>query len=210
MSLLRLERPAAREPDGLLVLHHGRGTDERDLMGLADVLDPAGRLHVVSPRAPLELAGSPGFHWYRVPRVGYPDPDTFWAARTALGELHDTLWEQTGIPPSATIFGGFSMGTVMSYTMALDPDRPAVAGILGFSGFVPTVEGWAPDLTRTGTRAFVAHGRQDPVMEVEFAHTARELLSDAGLDVEYHESDVAHSIDPGHLAAAVRWLETVV
>ena len=40
--LTYLERPAATAPEGLLVLHHGRGTDERDLLGLADALDPGG------------------------------------------------------------------------------------------------------------------------------------------------------------------------
>ena len=83
------------------MLHHGRGTDERDLLGLADALDPERRLQVVTPRAPLGLPGSPGYHWYLVPRVGYPDHDTFHAARAALAELHDGLWEETGSGPSA-------------------------------------------------------------------------------------------------------------
>ena len=96
-GLVQLERPAAAEPQGLLVLHHGRGTDEADLLRLADHLDPAGRLRVVTPRAPLTLPGSPGFHWYLVPRVGYPDPETFFAARAALAGLHDRLWEETGV-----------------------------------------------------------------------------------------------------------------
>ena len=39
-ALVYRERPAAGEPAGLLVLHHGRGADEHDLLGLADVLDP--------------------------------------------------------------------------------------------------------------------------------------------------------------------------
>src|SRR3954470_24163960 len=120
--LFQLERAAVAEPEGLLVLHHGRGTDERDLIGLADLLDPQRRLHVVTPRAPLELPGSPGYHWYLVPRVGYPDRATFDAAREALAELHDRLWAQTGIEPSRTVFGGFSMGTVMSYATALSAD----------------------------------------------------------------------------------------
>lgn len=209
--LASLGRPATGEPDGLLVLHHGRGTDERDLLGLADVLDPEQRLHVVTPRAPLTLPGSPGYHWYRVPRVGYPDPDTFRAARGALAQLHDELWGRTGVDPSRTVLGGFSMGTVMSYAMALGADRPAVAGILAFSGFVPSVEGWQPQFEdRLGTRAFVAHGRQDPIMEIEFAHRARELLQAGGLDVEYHESDVGHQIDPAHVPAAVEWLRGTI
>lgn len=205
--LVYLERPAGDGPEGLLVLHHGRGTDERDLLGLADVLDPERRLRVVTPRAPLSLPGSPGYHWYLVPRVGYPDPDSFHAARAALADLHDRLWEETGIGPERTVLGGFSMGSVMSYAMGLGGDRPAVAGILAFSGFVPIVDGWEPAFEdRQATRAFIAHGRRDPIMEVGFAQRARELLEAGGLAVTYRESDIGHQIDPAHLADATAWL----
>ena len=207
-ALVHRERPAAGEPQRLLVLHHGRGADEHDLLGLADVLDRDQRLHVVTPRAPLQLPGWPGHHWYVVPRVGYPDPDTFRAAYDKLAALHDELWERTGLTPEQTVFGGFSMGSVMSYSLGLGGDRPAPAGILAFSGFVPTVAGWQPDLVgRRGLRAFVAHGRRDPVIGVQFAHRARDLLEGGGLDVEYHESDAGHHIDPAHVPAAVRWLD---
>ena len=204
-DLTYLERPADGQAAGLLVLHHGRGSDERDLLSLADVLDPARRLHVVTPRAPLTLGG-PGYHWYVVPRVGYPDADTFRSAYTALGAFHDELWQRTGIGPEATVFGGFSMGSVMSYALGLGPDRPAPAGILAFSGFVPAVEGWEPVLPRP-TRVFVAHGRADPIIEVGFARRAQQLLEHAGMDVEYHEGDYGHWIEPAALAAATRWLE---
>lgn len=208
-TLIHQARPAAGSAEGLLVLHHGRGADEQDLLGLADVLDPQRRLHVVTPRAPLQLPGWPGHHWYVVPRVGYPDPDTFWAAHAKLASFHDELWERTGIAPEHTVFGGFSMGSVMSYALGLDASRPAPAGILAFSGFVPTVEGWQPDVAgraERGLRAFVAHGRQDPVMPVSFARTARDLLQAGGVEVDYHESDAAHHIDPAHVPAAVAWL----
>jgi phospholipase/carboxylesterase len=205
-----LERSPAGDPEGLLVLHHGRGTYERDLLGLADALDPEARLHVVTPRAPLSLPGSPGFHWYLVPRVGYPDHDTFHAARSTLAELHDGLWERTGIGPERTVLGGFSMGTVMSYTMALDPGRPAVAGILAFGGFIPVVEDWEPAFgDRQGTRAFIAHGRRDPVIDIDFAHRARDLLTLEGMEVEYHESEIGHQVDPVHLSYASEWLRGV-
>lgn len=200
------ERPAAGAADGLLVLHHGRGADEADLLGLADVLDPARRLHVVSPRAPLSIPGWPGFHWYLVPRVGYPDPETFHAAYAALAELHDGLWADTGLGPERAVLGGFSMGSVMSYALGLGPDRPGPAGILAFSSFVPVVEGWEPDLEGRTTRVFVTHGRLDPVMGVELGRSAVELLRRGSLDVEYHESDAAHHIDPVHIAPAVEWL----
>ena len=210
-ELVHRERPADGEPAGLVVLHHGRGADEHDLLGLADVLDPQRRLHVVTPRAPLRVPGWPGHHWYLVPRVGYPDHDSFHAAYAQLTAFHDELWERTGVAPDRTVFGGFSMGSVMSYATGLGPDRPAPAGILAFSGFVPTVDGWEPSLAdRTATRAFVAHGRHDPIMDVTFARRAKELLEAGGLPVEYHESDAAHHIDPAHVPAAVDWLTGTV
>lgn len=210
-SLTHLERPAAGAPAGLLVLHHGRGTDERDLLGLADLLDPEGRLRVVTPRAPLTLPGSPGYHWYLVPRVGHPDPETFHAARAALAELHDVLWEETGVGPERTVLGGFSMGAVMSYAMGLGADRPAVAGILAFSGFVPVVDGWEPSPTdRQATRAFVSHGSRDPIIAVDFGRRARDLLAAGGLEVEYRESELGHQIDPSHLSDARGWLSEVL
>src|SRR3954453_15031016 len=127
------EREAAGEPIGLLILHHGRGADENDLLPLADVLDPERRLHVVTPQGPLQLPGWPGHHWYVVPRVGYPDPDTFRAAYDKLAAFPDELGERTGLTPGQTIFGGFSMGSVMSYSLGLGGERPAPAGILAFS-----------------------------------------------------------------------------
>jgi phospholipase/carboxylesterase len=206
-SLAYQERAAAGEPRGLLVLHHGRGTDERDLLPLADMLDPERRLHVVSARAPLQLHGSPGYHWYHVPRVGFPDADSFAASYGALAELHDELWERTGVTAGDTVLGGFSMGTVMSYALGLGADRPAPAGIMAFSGFVPTVQSWEPSLAdRGGTRVLIAHGRGDPVISVEFARQARELLQDAGLEVDYRESGAQHSIDPADIPRARNWL----
>src|SRR5438270_12565172 len=113
-TLIVRERPAAGQPEGLLILHHGRGSDENDLLPLADLIDPNRRLHVVTPRAPLQLAGWPGYHWYLVERVGYPDPKTFHSSYRQLAALHDELWRRHEIDPARTVVGGFSMGTVMS------------------------------------------------------------------------------------------------
>jgi phospholipase/carboxylesterase len=211
MLTFRERGAATDEPEGLLILHHGRGTDELDLLPLADALDPERRLHVVTPRAPLQIPGWPGNHWYIVPRVGYPDPETFAAAYGALTELHDSVWDRVGVPPERTVLGGFSMGTVMSYALGLGADRPAPAGILAFSGFVPTVEGWSPDLeSRADTRVFIAHGRHDHVIDVEFARRARTLLEGAGLSVDYGESAAAHNIDPRDVPRAQAWVAKVL
>ena len=202
------ERQADGEPRGLLILHHGRGADETDLLALGEALDPEQRWHVVAPRAPLQLPGSPGFHWYVVPRVGYPDPETFSRAYAGLSAFHDHVAEASAIPLAQTVLAGFSMGSVMSYATGLAAPRPAPAAVLAFSGFVPTVPGWAPALqSRQGLPVFVVHGRRDPVIPIDFAHRARQTLQAGGLDVSYHESDAAHEIDLAHLAAARTWLK---
>jgi phospholipase/carboxylesterase len=203
--------PAGGEASGLLVLHHGRGTDEHDLLGLGEVLDPQRRLRVITPRAPLQLPGSPGYHWYVVPRVGYPDPATFHAAYASLGELHDELWRRTGLGPERTVLGGFSMGAVMSYALALSADRPPPAGVMAFSGFIPVVEGWqAHPGDRSGMRVLIAHGREDPVIAVDFARRARAQLTAASLRVDYHESPGGHEIVPAHIPLARTWLGQLI
>jgi len=208
-GLVYAERLAQDDPAGLLVLHHGRGADELDLLPLADVIDPRRRLQVVAPRAPLTLPGGPGYHWYLVPRVGYPDRDTFRAAYEALGGFHDEFWRRLGIGPEQTVLGGFSMGSVMSYALGLGPDRPAPAGILAFSGFIPTVDGWEPQIPR-GTASFIAHGHEDPIIDVEFGRKARRLLADAGMDVDYVETDAGHTIEPTTIRQASDWLSRVL
>ncbi len=73
------------------------------------------------------------------------------------------------------------------------------------------MEGWQPQLgDRIGLHALIAHGRRDPIIEVGFAQRARDLLAANGLDVEYHESDAAHHIDPAHVPAAMHWLSRVI
>jgi phospholipase/carboxylesterase len=108
------------------------------------------------------------------------------------------------------VLGGFSMGAVMSYAMALSAERPPVAGILAFNGFVPIVEDWQPSLEdRRATAVFIAHGRNDPIMEIGFARRARELLEAGGLEVTYSESEVGHQIDPRDVTVAADWLSRV-
>jgi phospholipase/carboxylesterase len=196
-------RPAAGEPHGALVLMHGRGADEHDLSPFLDLLDPDRRLVGLTPGGPLFLAPG-GRHWYVVPRVGYPDPDTF---RASYELLQRDVPQLTGVPWERTILGGFSQGTVMAYALGLGAGRPTPAGIVALSGFIPTVEAWSADLDRPGLPVWIAHGRRDPVIGVEFAQAARDALTAAGADVTYREHDGAHHVDPRALAELPAWVQ---
>jgi phospholipase/carboxylesterase len=208
MNLLHhVVRPAAAEPGGALVLFHGRGVDERDLAPLLDELDPQRRLVGLAPRAPFQLPGAPGYHWYAVREIGFPDPDTFLSGFERVATWLDAVAASTGVPAERTVLGGFSQGAVMSYALGLAAGLPVPAAILAMSGFIPTVEGWQADLeSRRGLPVAITHGTLDPVIGVEFGRAARELLEQAGLDVTYRESPIGHGIDPRHLPELAQWL----
>ena len=194
MTLRALERPAAGEAAGALVLLHGRGADERDLQPLLDAIDPARRLHGYTPRAPLALPPG-GAHWYAVPRVGFPDPATFAEGFGALQEWFDAL----PFPAERIVLGGFSQGAVMSYALGLGAGRPRPAALIALSGFIPVVDGWEPDLAPPLPPILAAHGIQDPVIPVEFGRRVRTQLEEAGAELDYREFPGGHWIDPGLL-----------
>ncbi|HEU4703083.1 MAG TPA: phospholipase [Conexibacter sp.] len=206
--LAHATRPAAGAPQGALVLLHGRGTDERDLLPLADALDPERRLVAVAPRGPWTFPGQPGGHWYLVRRVGFPDLDTFVPTQARLGAWLDALPDALGVPWERTVLGGFSQGAVMSFALGLGPQRPAPAGILALSGFIPNVPGYDPVLEgRAGFPVALGHGTADPVISVDFAHQARERLLGAGADLLYRETPgMGHTIDPAFVPALRDWL----
>jgi phospholipase/carboxylesterase len=203
-------RPAAGAPDGALVLLHGRGTDEFDLLPLLDALDPERRLVGLTPRAPLSLPPG-GAHWYVVRQVGYPDRETFDASFEGLSAWLDALPPELGVPWERVVLGGFSMGAVMSYATALGPGRPTPAGVMALSGFMPTVEGFELELDRARRLPVaIAHGTADPVISVEFGRDARRRLEAAGADVTYRESPVPHTIDPAIVPDLRHWLAAAI
>jgi phospholipase/carboxylesterase len=192
-------REARGEPEGALVLLHGRGTSEDDLFPLLDELDPDRRLVGITPRGPLSLPPG-GAHWYIVRRVGFPDPSTFEPTLEKLTGWFDSLPDALGVPIEKTVLGGFSQGAVMTYALGLGEGRPKPAAIVALSGFMPTVEGyWALDEELDGYPAALCHGRFDPIIEVGFGREAKERLEKAGADVMWRESPMQHTIDPEYI-----------
>ena len=195
-DLVHRYRPAAGEPEGALVLLHGRGVDENDLFPLLDLLDPDQRLAAFTPRAPLQPPGHTGNHWYVIGSVGYPDRETFDSTYGLLGSWLEAVGEETGVPMERTVLGGFSQGGVMSYAMGLGPGRPVPAAIVALSCFVPKVDGWAPDFQdRASLPVYHSHGVNDPIIGIEFGRAAAELLQ-GNVDLTYREHPGGHTIDP--------------
>jgi len=194
-------RAAAGEVEGALVLFHGRGANEHDLVPLLDALDPERRLVGITPRGPLALPPG-GAHWYAIAELGYPDPATFRPTFRAVSEWLDSL----GLPWERTILGGFSQGAVISHALALAAGRPRPAAVVALSGFIPTVEGLDLELEPPLPRYAIGHGTYDPVIGVEWARDAKARLEAAGADVTYRESPMPHTVDPRFVAELRPWL----
>jgi phospholipase/carboxylesterase len=208
VTIEALTRPAAGDPEGLLVLFHGRGADEHDLYALLDALDPEGRLLGVTPRGPLSFPPG-GAHWYALHELGYPDPATFDETYPRVADWLDGVREAYGIPPERTILGGFSQGAVMTYALGLGKGHPRPAALVALSGFVPTVPGFELGLEPPLPPVAIGHGSYDQVIGVEWGRRARTLLEEAGALVLYREYPLPHSVDPTFLRELAAWLPRV-
>ncbi len=204
-ELRALERPAAGESEGALVLFHGRGADEYDLFPLLDALDPDRRLLGLAPRGPLSLPPG-GAHWYELGELGKPPAETFHPTFALASEWLDGI----GVRIDRTVLGGFSQGAMMAYALGLGAGRPRPAGIIALSGFLPQVDGFDYDLAPPLPPIAIAHGTLDPVIGVDWGRRARAQLETAGADVLYHEAPIPHTIDPAFLMELRPWLAAAI
>jgi phospholipase/carboxylesterase len=115
------------------------------------------------------------------------------------------------VPLERTVLGGFSQGCVMSWALGLAAGRQRPAGIIGLSGFMPTVEGFRLDLDGLGGYPVaIAHGTLDSVISVDWGRQARDRMEAAGASVTYHESAVPHTVDPAVIPILAAWLGEVI
>ena len=186
-----------------LILLHGYGADEQDLLPIAHALDP--RLRAVSLQGPLSLGG-PARAWFHLRQDAQGISFDPAQARAALTAAADAVEEIARTSPRPILLG-FSQGAAMALGVLLT--RPElVAGVLSLSG-VPPLLGAQEIAAREklqGLPAFVAHGTQDPLLPVELAHGLRDQLTGLGLAVTYREYPMGHMVLPEELAAARAWL----
>ncbi|GIW11284.1 MAG: phospholipase/carboxylesterase [Dehalococcoidia bacterium] len=192
----RPARPSAHPP-GLLVVH-GWGADEHDLLGLAPWLDE--RLLIVSPRAPLRLDW--GYGWYRFLPGRGAELESFTAALEQLERFATALPERYGIDPQFLFLLGFSQGAILSAALASLYPRQ-FRGVALLSGRLPPIP---TEAQLAGLPVFLAHGRFDPVIPVEEGHQLAEALRTWGATVTTHYSDYGHEIPPATLRDLNAWL----
>ena len=192
-------------PHPALIALHGRGSDERDLLGLAPYLDD--RLLWISPRAPLDLP--PGYEWYRLAGIGQPVEPTFAKALGQMTQFIDEALAAYPVDRQRVFLFGFSQGGMMSYAHAIT--RPGLTrGVIIHSSYLPlpSIQAAAKvDLDGVRGKPFlVLHGQRDPLLPVALGREARDWLRLAGADVTYHEYPIGHTVSEQSIAAMNAWL----
>lgn len=187
-----------------LILLHGRGANEDDLLGLSEYLDE--RLFFIAARAPFGFQWGGGFTWYDILDTGKPEPKMFAKSYQRLAQFHHDIKKNYPIDQKKIFYLGFSMGTIMSYAFALTHPEE-VRGVVANSGYIPEDAELQFQWNRLdGISFFVAHGANDPIIPVQLGRRARLLLEQAKADIFYREYEMAHQISEESLNDMARWL----
>jgi phospholipase/carboxylesterase len=186
----------------VLVLLHGRGADERDLLPIVDYV--ARGWSAVSIRAPIAFPMG-GWAWYDFLQDAGPEPKSLAHALTRLEATLDEIEDaRPGLP---FVFLGFSQGALMALTAATRR-RPQLAGVAALSGYLPDDELLPAPLARVkGLPIFQAHARNDYVLPSSWAEATRDRLTRAGADLTWLEHEAGHSIPLDAMDRLATWLE---
>ncbi|HTS80304.1 MAG TPA: dienelactone hydrolase family protein [Myxococcaceae bacterium] len=223
---------AGARPPLLVVFCHGYGASGEDLVPFVpELLEREPRLAPVRfafPAGPLGLGSAPWgdarawwpLDWAKLAtlsgdsagrdRIRNEVPEGLASARRKLQASVEALLAGSGLGPDRVVLGGFSQGGMLATDLALHWEHRAAA-LVALSAVPLTVTTWrklAP--RRAGLPVIVSHGRQDPVLPYPEGEALRDLLTDAGLAVEFIPFDGPHTVHPEALDRVARLLGSLL
>lgn len=202
--------PASYQPEDtqtrfpMILALHGHGSNERDLIGLTSHLPD--NILWISGRGPVDY-GPDAYDWYPVSEMGLPNPDYLETALEKIDIFITELLNTYPIDPQKIFLMGFSQGSMISMSFLLTrPNR--IRGVIAQSGYVPL----EADLSLhkeeiKGKPIIMTHGLEDSRMPLEWSQRSRDFLLRNGLDVEYHNFHMDHTITEESLGVIRNWLD---
>lgn len=191
-----------------VVVLHGRGADEEDLLPVARHLPD--ELHVVSLRAPDRLMG--GYTWYELDTSGgglhqsQPHAEEFRRSLDLVSETIESAVDAYDLDADRIGLLGFSQGCITSLSLLLeDPSR--FAWVVGLHGYLAASHAdLAPDGI-DGKPVFLAAGAADQIIPAERVERAADRLRELGADVTFETYQSPHGIGQDELADLVAFVE---
>jgi predicted esterase len=193
--------PAAPgSPTRTLLLLHGTGGDENDMIPLGRDLDPTAAL--LSPRGKVLENGMPRF--FRRLAEGIFDEQDVIRRTHELADFIGAAAAGYEFDPKHVIAVGYSNGAnIAAATLLLRPE--ALAGVVLLRAMVPLTLPILPNLTHA--RVFLSSGEQDPIVPMENAERLAAMLREAGADVTLRFEPSGHALGLGDIKAAKLWLK---
>ena len=191
--------PAEADGAPTLLMLHGTGGDEHDLLALGRALYPGAAL--LSPRGQVLENGMPRF--FRRLAEGVFDLDDLRRRTHDLAAFVADASTAYGFDARRVIAVGYSNGANIAASLLLL--RPEVlAGAVLFHAMVPLVPEQSPDLR--GVPVFMAAGRTDPLIPARLTEQLAEMLRQAGASVELQWQPGGHTLTQAEALAATSWL----
>lgn len=182
-----------------LLLLHGTGGSEDDLLELGAMLDPAANL--LSPRGNVWENGMSRF--FRRFAAGVFDEADVAARANELADFVTSAGERYGFDLAHVVAAGYSNGANIAVGLLLL--RPQVlAGAVLFRALLPLAESPQPELA--GKRIFLSQGLTDPIIDAGQGERLAEHLRGAGAVVELRRWPAGHELTSAEIAAAHNWL----
>jgi phospholipase/carboxylesterase len=183
-----------------LLLLHGTGGNERDLLPLGRELDPNASL--LSPRGKILENGMPRF--FRRLAEGVFDLEDLKKRTNELADFVTAAAEYYKLTADQVIAVGYSNGANIAASMLLL--RPEILhGAILFRAMVPLVPENLPDLS--SVRVWIGAGDQDPIIPTSETQRLAELLHSAGADVTIRFLNTGHGLTSGEVETASQWLK---
>lgn len=203
-----------------VVVLHGLGADGTDFLPLADEIDPAaaGPVRWVFPRAPQRAVTINGGQrmraWYDVYagfERGMREDEAGLREGFALAQAVIAREVERGVPAARIVLAGFSQGCAIALGAGLRcPQR--LAGIVGLSGYLALAQATPAERhpANAATPVLLAHGTQDPVVDIARGRAGRDAVAALGNPVEWHEYPMEHAVCLEEIRAVERFLQRVL
>lgn len=196
------------QPPGVIVIH-GRGADEQDLLPLARELPD--HLHVLSVRAPDQLG--PGYTWYELDlsqgglHQSQPDPDEYDRSQNLLTTFVEQAVDAYDLDPTGVGLLGFSQGAILSLGALVERPKE-YRWVVALHGYLPARYD-ASELRAAADRpVFLGVGSQDQVIPAVRGEESAERLGEAGVDVTFRTYPVGHGTAREEVADVREWVES--
>ena len=214
-----LELETGPRPTAAVIWLHGLGADGYDFEPIVPELDlpAAPAVRFVFPHAPMRPitinGGAVMRGWYDVLSLEGVRREDDTGVRASQASVEELIAREAarGVPAARLVLAGFSQGGAIALQTALrHPER--LAGIMALSTYLPLASTLAAEANPANRDVpiFMAHGRDDSLIQVERAAISREALRAAGYKIEWHEYAMEHAVCREEIEHIGAWLRRIL